>query len=174
MNCRTTSTHKFRTRLRFKQFDVILAKEQSVLTEIMSSFEGENIQTQNNVLSYRTDLYFHDYKLTIEIDENRYSNRNIDYKIKRQKVLEQKLGCKFIRINPEKKEFDISRAINEIFRQNKQSTKKTLINKILTRLLEFTSNNKIKSKAMKFIVKKILPDYNQQRKRIASVAKKIL
>ena len=28
MNCSTTATHIFRTRLEFKQFDVILAKEQ--------------------------------------------------------------------------------------------------------------------------------------------------
>ena len=28
------------------------------------------------------DLYFHDYKLAIEIDKNEHSNRNIDYKIK--------------------------------------------------------------------------------------------
>ena len=46
MDCRATSTHKFRTRLGFKQYDVILTKEQSVLTKIISSFEGENMQTQ--------------------------------------------------------------------------------------------------------------------------------
>ena len=34
------------------------------------------------VLSYRIDLYFHDYKLAIEIGENGHSDRNIDYKIK--------------------------------------------------------------------------------------------
>ena len=36
----------------------------------MSSFEGGNMQTQYNVLSYRIDLYFYDYKLAIEIDKN--------------------------------------------------------------------------------------------------------
>ena len=46
MDCRTTSAHKFRTRLGFKQYDVILTKEQSVLTKVMSSFEVENMQTQ--------------------------------------------------------------------------------------------------------------------------------
>ena len=68
MDCRTTSAHKFRTRLGLKQYDVILTKEQSVLTKIMSSFEGENMQTQYNVLSYRIDLYFHDRKVAKEID----------------------------------------------------------------------------------------------------------
>ena len=72
MDCRTTSAHKFRTRLGFKQYDVILTKEQSVLTKVMSLFEGENIQTKY-VLSYRIELYFHEYKRAIETDENEHS-----------------------------------------------------------------------------------------------------
>ena len=59
MDFGTTMTHNFRKRLRFTQFDVILTKQQSVLTKIMSSFEGENMQTQYKALSYRIDLYFH-------------------------------------------------------------------------------------------------------------------
>ena len=51
----------------------------------MSSFEAENMQTQYKVLSYRIELYFHDYKLAIEIDQNGHSNRNIDYEIKKTK-----------------------------------------------------------------------------------------
>ena len=54
------------------------------------------MQTQCNVLSYRIDLYFHDYNLAIETDENRHSDRNIDYEIKSQKAIEQELDCKFI------------------------------------------------------------------------------
>ena len=52
-------------------------------------------------------------------------------------------------------------AINEILRHIKQSTKKTLINKLSTILLglEFKSDNITKLKAIKFIVKKILPNY---------------
>ena len=40
------------------------------------------MQTQYNVLSYRIDLYFHDYKLAIEIDENGRSDKNFDYEKK--------------------------------------------------------------------------------------------
>ena len=50
-------------------------------------------------------------------------------KSKKQKVIEQELNCKFIRINFSKEDFDIFRAINEIFRQIKQSTQKTVIKK---------------------------------------------
>ena len=82
------------------------------------------MQTQYNVLSYIINLYFYGYKLAIEIDKNGHSDRNIDYEIKRHKGIEQELGCKFIRIDPDKEDFDIFRAINEIFRHIKQSTKK--------------------------------------------------
>ena len=56
----------------------------------MSSFKGENMQTQYIVLRQRIELYFHDYKLAIEIDENEKSDRNIDYEIKKTKTIEQK------------------------------------------------------------------------------------
>ena len=33
------------------------------------------MQTQCNVLGYRTDFYFHDYKLAIKMDEDKHSVR---------------------------------------------------------------------------------------------------
>ena len=49
MGCRTTAAHKFRTRLEFKQYDVILIKEQSVLTKTKRSFKGENRKHTNKI-----------------------------------------------------------------------------------------------------------------------------
>ena len=83
VDCRTTAAHKFRT------IQCILPKEQSVLMKIKSLFQGENMQIQHSVLSYRINLYFPDYKLAIKIDENGQNNRNIDYKIKRQQAIKQ-------------------------------------------------------------------------------------
>ena len=87
MDCRTTSTYKFIRKLEFKQY-IILAIEQSVLTEITSPFQGENMETQYNVLGYRIELHFHDYEHPIEIDENGHNDRNVDYEIRRPKVIE--------------------------------------------------------------------------------------
>ena len=154
MDCRTTSAHKFRTRLGFKQYHIILTKHELVVTKIMSSFEGENMQTQNTFLSYRIDLYFLDYKLAIETDENEHSDRIIDYEKKTKSNRIRRLGCNFSRIYPGKEEFDIFTIIIKIYRYVKQSTKKALILR-----LRFKSDNIIKSKAIKFIVKKVLPDY---------------
>ena len=87
MDCKTIWAHKFRTVLGFIQFDVILRKRIINANNNKSSFEGENIQPQFNVLSYRIDLYIHEYKLAKKFDENKHSDRNIDYEIKRQKAI---------------------------------------------------------------------------------------
>ena len=63
-------------------------------------------------------------------------------------MIEKKLGCKIIRINPGAEDFDIYRLINQIRMHIKQSTKKSLIDNLSKRLLwlEFKSNHSIKSK----------------------------
>ena len=126
MDCRIIRARlgKLRARLGFKQYDVVLTKEESVLTKIMSPFEGENMQTKYNILGYRIDLYFHDRNLVVEIEKNGHSGRNTHYNMKKQKGIEQEFGCKFIRIDRDKKDFDIFRTISEIFRHIKQATKK--------------------------------------------------
>ena len=42
------------------------------------------MQTQYTVIGYRIDLYFHEYKLAIEVDELGHNDRTIDYEIQRQ------------------------------------------------------------------------------------------
>ena len=66
MDCKTIAALKFTIRLVLKQYDVISEAEQSVLTKIKSSFEGENMQTQYSMLDYRID-----------------SDKNIDNEMKR-------------------------------------------------------------------------------------------
>ena len=165
VDCRVSITKiiEFKSKLGFNQYDITLTKEQSVLRSIIDAFEGENMQTRYSVTGYKFDLYFHGYELAIEIDEKRHKDRNIDFEIKRQKALEKELLCEFIRINPDEKDFNISKAKDEIFRHIKESikksTKKSLIDGLLNKLLrlEFKLNNSIKTKCLKYIVKKILP-----------------
>ena len=47
---------------------------------------------------FRTDIYFSECFLAVEIDEKGHTDRDI-FEEKRQEALEKKLGCKFIRIN---------------------------------------------------------------------------
>ena len=109
---------------------MINTKEQTIINYIKNIFEGENKQTQYSVLGYRFDLYFHEYKLAIEVDELGHTNRNTNNEIERQKALEKELNCVFIRINPDEKDFNNFKEIYKIHRYIKKSLKKPLIDKI--------------------------------------------
>ena len=85
----------------------------------MDTFEGENMETQKSVLKCKIDLYFHEYKLAVEVGEKGHKDINSEHETKRQKEIENKLNCKFIRINPDEKNFKIFRAQNKIFRHIK-------------------------------------------------------
>ena len=84
MHCRvaTPKSIEFRSKLGFNQYDITLTKEQSVLKSVTDTFEGENIQTQCSALGYIIDLYFHDYKIAIEVEEKSHKDINIDHEIK--------------------------------------------------------------------------------------------
>ena len=101
-------------RLWFKLHDVINTKEQTIINSMKDTFDGENTQTQYSGLGYRIDLYFLEYKLSIEVHELGYTNININNEIKRQKALEKELDCVFIRFNPDEKDFNIFQEINKI------------------------------------------------------------
>ena len=109
-------------------------------------------------------------------DESRKLKRNLGFRLhdvintKEQallksikKALDKELDCVFIRINTDEENFNILKEINKIHRKIKKTTKKSLINDLSKRLLEleFQSNHSIKSKCLKWIVKRILPDYKK-------------
>ena len=48
---------------------------------------------------FRIDVCFNEFLLAVEIDEKRHTERDLIFEEKRQKALEKKIGCKFIRIN---------------------------------------------------------------------------
>ena len=166
MDCRTDESCNFERNQGFTLHDVINTKEQTVIKD---AFEGENMQSQYIVLNYRIDLYFHKYKLAIEIDELGHNDRNIDYEIQRQKTLEREIDCVFIRINHDAIDFNIFKEINKILRhikkltkqQTKKQTKESIIDNLSKRLLEleFKQHNEILTKFLKWIVKNILPNY---------------
>ena len=84
MDCRTDESCNLKRNLGFTLHDVINTKEQTVINSIKDAFEGENMQTQYSVLGYRIDIYFHEYKLAIEVDELGHIDRNIDLEIQRE------------------------------------------------------------------------------------------
>ena len=94
----------------------------------------EKIQVDNNRCKYilfRIDIYFSEYSLEVEIDEKGHTDRDLIFEEKRQKALEKKLGCKFIRINTSnaKNGYDLDYEVGNIEAftdefKNKKKTKK--------------------------------------------------
>ena len=65
------------------------------------------------------------------IDEDSHSYRNIEYEIRRQNVIEQKLRCKFIRVVRRKENFDVFKAIIETLIYIIQSPKNNKIIRLI-------------------------------------------
>ena len=104
-----------------------LNKEDSIEEIIKTVCSGENISLQHSVLSYEINTYFPEHKLAIEIDELGHTDRDINKEIARQTAIENNLGCKFIRINPDKKNFNVVVEINKIFNHIKESINENLV-----------------------------------------------
>ena len=83
MNCRADESCNLKRNLRFNLHDVINTKEQTVLESIKEAFQGEDMQTKYSALGYRIDLYFHKYRLEIEVDELGHTNTNLSHEINR-------------------------------------------------------------------------------------------
>ena len=162
MDSRTVSSVEFKSRLGFKEQDPIMTQEQSVLTKIREAFSTEEIIFQYSALGYKINAYFLKQKLAIEVDEKGHQDRDFECEMESQKALEKELNCKFIRINPAKENFSIFNEISLIHNQIVESKEKSLLERISDRLLslEFKSDNSIKTKCLKSVVEKILPEFN--------------
>ena len=114
MDTRTMSSIDFKNKLGFNIQDPKMIQEQSIFTKIKDSFSTEEITFQYFVLGYKIDAYFLKHKLAIEVDERGHNDRDLESEIERQKSLEKELDCKFIRINPARKNFNIFNEINRI------------------------------------------------------------
>ena len=93
----------------------------------------KKIQTDENGSEYilfRIDIYFTEYSLAVEIDEKGHTDRDLIFEEKRQKALEKKLNCKFIRINTSRENYDIDYDVTRIqlfvsqFKDNKIKKKR--------------------------------------------------
>lgn len=98
--------------LGFECITKYIPKELTFITQIQEAFRGTEMIFQHKVINtnYHVDIFFVDYNLVVEFDENRHKYY-IDKDLKRQNEIENILKCKFIRINEDESVF---KAINEI------------------------------------------------------------
>lgn len=71
---------------------------------------------------YRVDMYFVEYKLVIECDENNHVDRNTTDELERQTYIITQ-GNQIVRFNPNAQNFDLSNVLNAIYKVIFQSSK---------------------------------------------------
>ena len=88
--------------------------EISSISCIMKAFKDEKMTLQYYIDKYRIDLFFNDFNIAVECDENQHKHAK-DYDQKREEYIIAKIGCTFIRYHPDKPNFDIFEVINNIY-----------------------------------------------------------
>lgn len=116
-NCRSIHKDKIMKSLNIDLDIIYECKEVSYLRIISASFKSFSQIFQYQVNKYRIDLYFPDYKLSVEVDEFNHKDRCLLYEKERQDYLEKYLGCKFIRFNPDETNFNIGNIISIIIEE---------------------------------------------------------
>ena len=116
------------------------------------------IQVDKNGQQYilfKIDIYLAKCCLAIEIDEKGHIDRDLIFEEKRQKALEKKLNCTFIRINTSKENFDVDYEASRIqtfisqFKDNKNKELKDEIEKLKLQLANLgVKNNEVNDKKL--------------------------
>ena len=97
-----------------KYINIGMCVENQTIGFIENSYKNIfNMKRQFAIDKYKVDLYFIDYKLVIECDENNHNDRDPE----KEKIREDciiSLGNKIIRYNPNIDNFDLSNVLREI------------------------------------------------------------
>lgn len=101
------------------RIDIISKKEiefLDLLEMILEPFKFKCIRQYLVCNKFRIDLYIPNLKLAIEYDENNHKDYTYKRQKGRQKEIEQKLGCKFIRVNDsETNEYNVGLVMKVIY-----------------------------------------------------------
>jgi very-short-patch-repair endonuclease len=104
------------------QLSESLGLEMSIYTKVEASHIGNIRKAFKDILSideyavgkYNVDLYFPSFNLVIECDQNNHNDYNKQTEKERENYIKDKLGCTFIRFNPDEPGFMIGDVIYKI------------------------------------------------------------
>ena len=97
-----------------------LTKEQQTLSAIANAFKTEKIEDQFKVGTYYLDMYFPEYKIVVECDENGHADRKPYKERERMDYVNKEFDIddtNWMRYNPDEYDFDLSKVIGKIYRK---------------------------------------------------------
>ena len=123
MTAKKTQAAIFKAKFGVNQHDILLCRQQSLGLRLQKLFPNKDIKEQYFSLHYKTEFTIEENKLFLETGEKDHDDRGLDYETRRQKEL-KKLGYYFIRINPDKPNFDKYKEFGRVQQYIQKSTKK--------------------------------------------------
>lgn len=78
------------------------------LNVIFGELKLERQYSKLKCSNYRIDLYIKDFNIAIEYDENGHKHYSDAQHLQRQKLIEEELGCRFIRVSDDKSHIENS------------------------------------------------------------------
>lgn len=92
--------------------------ESDTISIIIHALEGflTVFKKQHYVDGFRVDLYLPEIKVVVECDERGHSHHSQWEEEYREAAISEKLGCTFVRYNPDEPGFNIGRVINTLFK----------------------------------------------------------
>jgi very-short-patch-repair endonuclease len=121
-----TRKHKLNELIKLANIDTIclIPIETQILNPLINIYETQKPISNYKVDIYFIDLYFEKSKIAIECDEHGHNHISPETEKTREKYIKKKLNCKFIRFNPNNKNFNIFNLIKqinqEIYKINKE------------------------------------------------------
>ncbi len=107
-----------------EQINILMSLENQTIGWIENSYKDvEETKRQYVIGTYKVDLYFNDYNLVVECDENNHKNRDKNYELERQEFIIS-TGKTIIRFDPNNKKFDLSFVLREIHKFIKKYSNK--------------------------------------------------
>ena len=91
-----------------------VSKQQQTMDIIRAAFQSIVCFPEYKVGPYRIDLYFLDLKVAVECNEYGHVDRDQQYEHEREQFIKNKLGCIFVRYNPDSPCFNVGNVIHEI------------------------------------------------------------
>jgi very-short-patch-repair endonuclease len=109
--------HRYVTKINtLMQTNIVMTLENSTIGFLCNCIKNiTDVYRQYKVGSYFVDLYIPKINIVVECDEDGHKDRNLTYEHTREEFIKTKLGCEFIRFNPNDTNFDLSDVINKIF-----------------------------------------------------------
>lgn len=103
--------------IEIKYITRFVPKETEIINFIYDALSSTcTLKKQYKVNKYRVDLYIVDVRVCIECDEHNHDDRDKVYEHDRQSCIEKELSCKFIRFDPDDKDFNLARLISDILK----------------------------------------------------------